>query len=307
MVEPSGPGEGQVGSLALDRYGRVPLKVELGGGLEAQEASHGVRYGRIAGRTFRAGSLLHGRPMEFKGSSRVHGRPDPMSQVSTAPFGARTYFLYCRLFAKTPPKMQNRGALWIFTILLALACLWQLSFSFFTGRVERTAANEATYKVDSVLNVAGNGGLDRDSLFLQYESRYLRQHGSDPIYLGYTTMNARPGDQPGSRPEGRHGGDPRGEHSGADREPGGQQVSRGVPDGHPPTHVAVRRKAPRLHHPVRRGVQQGGPQWQARCHLPFAERRTCSPGRPPTTRWWRPCAGRPAPRSTIPRNIPGPG
>ena len=82
--------------------------------------------------------------------------------------------------------MQNRGALWIFTILLALACLWQLSFSFFTGRVERTAANEATYKVDSVLNVAGNGGLDRDSLFLQYESRYLRQHGSDPIYLGYT-------------------------------------------------------------------------------------------------------------------------
>lgn len=84
--------------------------------------------------------------------------------------------------------MQNKGALWIFTILLALACAYQLSFSFFTSRVENAAEVEASFKADSVLALAGNEGLDREQLFLRFENDYLRAHADDRIYpiLGKT-------------------------------------------------------------------------------------------------------------------------
>jgi SecD/SecF fusion protein len=82
--------------------------------------------------------------------------------------------------------MQNRSALWIFSILLALACLWQLSYSFFTSRVERTARERAGEQRDSVL--AMDPTANADSLFLQFENRFLREHGNEKIYpvFGYT-------------------------------------------------------------------------------------------------------------------------
>ncbi|MBK8339130.1 MAG: protein translocase subunit SecDF [Flavobacteriales bacterium] len=84
--------------------------------------------------------------------------------------------------------MQNRGALWIFTILLALACLWQLSFSLFTSRVESKARQDAGFSADSVLALGGSTGLDRDSLLLVQENRILRERGREKIYplFGYT-------------------------------------------------------------------------------------------------------------------------
>jgi SecD/SecF fusion protein len=85
--------------------------------------------------------------------------------------------------------MQNRGALWIFSILLALACLWQLSFSFFTSRVEKKARVEAGYAVDSLLEAnPAAAAWDRDSLRLVFENRYLRDHNDDKVYpvFGYT-------------------------------------------------------------------------------------------------------------------------
>lgn len=81
--------------------------------------------------------------------------------------------------------MQNRGALWVFTILLALACLWQLSFSLFTGRLESKAAAEAGLQVDSVLAVPGNAALDPDSVKLVYENKYIREHYEDVVYPGF--------------------------------------------------------------------------------------------------------------------------
>ncbi len=54
------------------------------------------------------------------------------------PHGMSVYI--CRLFLRTPLSvMQNRGALWVFTVLLALACAYQLSFSYFTSGLEREA------------------------------------------------------------------------------------------------------------------------------------------------------------------------
>ncbi|MEZ4791210.1 MAG: protein translocase subunit SecDF [Flavobacteriales bacterium] len=85
--------------------------------------------------------------------------------------------------------MQNRGALWIFTILLALACLWQLSFSFFTSRMEKRARVEAGYSVDSLIQAEpAMADLDRDSLEIIYENRYLRTHGDEQVYpvFGYS-------------------------------------------------------------------------------------------------------------------------
>ncbi len=84
--------------------------------------------------------------------------------------------------------MQNKGALWIFTILLALACAYQLSFSFFTSNVESKAAAEAKLQADSMLAVAGNEALDRSQLELDFTNDYLRKHGGEQAYplLGFS-------------------------------------------------------------------------------------------------------------------------
>ena len=85
--------------------------------------------------------------------------------------------------------MQNRSALWVFTILLAIACSWHLSFTFFTGRFESKATKLShTLVSDSVLKVAGNEKLPVDSLELVYENKFLREHAEEVIYpiFGYT-------------------------------------------------------------------------------------------------------------------------
>ncbi|HQY00366.1 MAG TPA: protein translocase subunit SecD [Flavobacteriales bacterium] len=84
--------------------------------------------------------------------------------------------------------MQNRGALWIFTILLALACTYQLSFSVFTSGMEKKARVESNLKADSVLAIPGNEGQDRDALRIQFENSYLRARSEEKVYpiLGYT-------------------------------------------------------------------------------------------------------------------------
>ncbi|MBL7939026.1 MAG: protein translocase subunit SecD [Flavobacteriales bacterium] len=84
--------------------------------------------------------------------------------------------------------MQNRGALWIFTILLALACAYQMSFSIFTSRLEKEARKEAAIKADSVLAIPGNEGQDREALNIQFENSYLRARSEEKVYplLGYS-------------------------------------------------------------------------------------------------------------------------
>lgn len=84
--------------------------------------------------------------------------------------------------------MQNRTALWVFTILLAIACLWQLSFSFFSGGLEEKALLEAGVQADSVLKAPGNERLDKDSIELAFENKYLREHADDVVYpvFGYS-------------------------------------------------------------------------------------------------------------------------
>jgi SecD/SecF fusion protein len=89
--------------------------------------------------------------------------------------------------------MQNRGALWIFTILLALACVYQLSFSIFTGKLERKARAEAELKADSVITSTGDASIDRENLVIEYENQYLRANSEQQVYpvLGYTYREAK--------------------------------------------------------------------------------------------------------------------
>jgi SecD/SecF fusion protein len=92
-------------------------------------------------------------------------------------------------FGLTTIPMQNRSAILIFTILLALACLYQLSFSYFTSEFENKAAVSAQGKVDSISTADGSlTPAAQDSLFDYYEARYIRQNGNEEIYplLGYT-------------------------------------------------------------------------------------------------------------------------
>lgn len=84
--------------------------------------------------------------------------------------------------------MQNRGALWIFTILLALACAYQLSFSVFTSGMEKQAAEVAGQQADSLIQAELGRKLNFDSLKLAFENRYLTTHSEDEVYpvLGYS-------------------------------------------------------------------------------------------------------------------------
>ena len=48
--------------------------------------------------------------------------------------------------------MRNRSAIWIFTVLLFLACLYQISFSWVTRSFEDEVRQEAIAKCDTVLD-----------------------------------------------------------------------------------------------------------------------------------------------------------
>ncbi|MBL7956628.1 MAG: protein translocase subunit SecDF [Flavobacteriales bacterium] len=84
--------------------------------------------------------------------------------------------------------MQNRGALWVFTVLLALACAYQLSFSYFTSGLEREAHEAAQAQADSALATPDGAGQDRSQLVIQFENAFLRDHAEDKVYplLGYS-------------------------------------------------------------------------------------------------------------------------
>ncbi|MCO6482827.1 MAG: protein translocase subunit SecDF [Flavobacteriales bacterium] len=84
--------------------------------------------------------------------------------------------------------MQNKGALRVFTILLALACLWQLSFSIFTNKFEHQVGKLSVAYTDSLLAEPGNQALNQDSVRLAFENRYIREHDDQVVYpvLGYT-------------------------------------------------------------------------------------------------------------------------
>jgi len=91
--------------------------------------------------------------------------------------------------------MQNKGAIWLFTILLTIACLYQISFSFVTSAFENKAEEYAEVKVDSVRE-AQNGDIDllEETLLKDdFKSEYLSRNANEEIYpvFGYTYQESK--------------------------------------------------------------------------------------------------------------------
>lgn len=95
--------------------------------------------------------------------------------------------------------MRNKGFFWSITIALALACIYQLSFTMATSRVEKEAQKFAEEKIDSlyaanaayVINGDDTLELDRsidsNNLLLQYRGEYIKSKMHEKIHFaGYT-------------------------------------------------------------------------------------------------------------------------
>ncbi|MEM7161250.1 MAG: protein translocase subunit SecDF [Bacteroidota bacterium] len=73
--------------------------------------------------------------------------------------------------------MQNRSAIWVFTILLAIAALYSLSFTYFTGQYEkeRDVFVEEKLKTEAYIDSTEQ---KRKDLF---EDEYDKEYGEDPL------------------------------------------------------------------------------------------------------------------------------
>ena len=92
--------------------------------------------------------------------------------------------------------MQNKGLIKFLTWAFVLVCLYQLSFTFVTSRVEKNAAKAADAYVQSttaqnLINTKSHGDALyaqtlKDSLLIDREAQYLDSMASEKVYLGYT-------------------------------------------------------------------------------------------------------------------------
>ena len=92
--------------------------------------------------------------------------------------------------------MRNRSAIWVFTILLFLACLYQLSFSWVTRSFESDVNDQAVEKFDSLtqnaipyftlngdtLIVDGNSKKEKQQIVSYYEQKLLSDQSDAPVY-----------------------------------------------------------------------------------------------------------------------------
>ena len=95
--------------------------------------------------------------------------------------------------------MRNKGFFWSITIALALACIYQLTFTMATNRVEKEAEKYAKEKIDSVyatgIEFIGEGDkqldlgkrMDSTTLVNQYREEYIRSQMNEEVhFMGYT-------------------------------------------------------------------------------------------------------------------------
>ena len=88
--------------------------------------------------------------------------------------------------------MRNKGLILFFTILVAVVCLYCLSFSFVTWKVEKDArsyANDPAAISEVVQKADGNELLKKrltDSLVSRRERNYLAGMKDSSVYLGFT-------------------------------------------------------------------------------------------------------------------------
>ncbi|MEO0405220.1 MAG: protein translocase subunit SecDF, partial [Bacteroidota bacterium] len=89
--------------------------------------------------------------------------------------------------------MQNKSAVLLFTILLALAALYTLSFNFVSSNFEDKAEAFAKGYADSLITADGLSDDDFDNLVKNAKKDYLRDHANDTIYpvFGHTYQDVK--------------------------------------------------------------------------------------------------------------------
>ncbi len=79
--------------------------------------------------------------------------------------------------------MQNKGAIRFFAIVLALACIFQLSFTWVTSRIEKSAKEYAENRLAGLKKSADRAAQSNpDSVLAFQEKRYLDSVSSQPVY-----------------------------------------------------------------------------------------------------------------------------
>lgn len=94
--------------------------------------------------------------------------------------------------------MQSKGAIKFVAVLLAIACLWQLSFTLVTNIQEKKAAAYAEKQVEAFKQSADYAkvlDVDKayvlDSLAKNYNRRYIDSISSEKVYFGYTYKDVK--------------------------------------------------------------------------------------------------------------------
>ncbi len=84
--------------------------------------------------------------------------------------------------------MQNKSAIWVFTILLILACVFQISFTWVVNGVEEEAKETAQLRVDSLSALNELSLYQQDSALQSFENEILLNKGAEEVYpvMGYT-------------------------------------------------------------------------------------------------------------------------
>ena len=92
--------------------------------------------------------------------------------------------------------MQNKGLIRFLTWAFVLVCLYQLSFTFVTSRVEKNAEKAAKAYVEgttaqNLIATKSHGDALyaqtlKDSLLIAREAQYLDSMATEKVYLGYT-------------------------------------------------------------------------------------------------------------------------
>ena len=97
--------------------------------------------------------------------------------------------------------MRNKGFIWTLTILLVVACIYQLSFSWATSGIEKAAKEYGKEQFDLLINSgADQAVIDNETVQLysennvsekaklkveaDFEQKYLALHGEDQAYPG---------------------------------------------------------------------------------------------------------------------------
>ena len=94
--------------------------------------------------------------------------------------------------------MQSKGAIRLVAILLALACIWQLSFTLVSSIQEKKADKYAAKAVESFQNSAAFGKIDEankaytiDSLSKAKNRFYIDSVSAEKVYFGYTYKDVK--------------------------------------------------------------------------------------------------------------------